>query len=301
MTVEINVCIATHRRPEGLDRLLRSLSVQTGAPAFDLIVVDNDEKRSGEPIVDRFRDRLPLTYLVEAVRGVARVRNRAVAAATGPLIAFIDDDEWATPEWLSHLARVARRTRADAVVGQVQSAFDVGTPEYIRHCGLFDVLALADGATVPWFQTRTSNALVRRDALPDRVAPFSTRDDLVGGEDVRMFKRMISRGALIVAAPSAVVFESRPARRSNLRWVIRRAVRNGGTIADFEWEDDSLVRRLGRLPRAARVALGRAIQVALLWNRDRQRAARRLVTACEDFGKVLHLLGIRIEEYRNHP
>ena len=40
MRPEITVCVATHRRPEGLARLLASLAVQDAGVPFETIVVD---------------------------------------------------------------------------------------------------------------------------------------------------------------------------------------------------------------------------------------------------------------------
>src|SRR6516164_3707008 len=107
MAREICVCIATHRRPQQLERLLASLIEQQESPPFEVVVVDNDAGRSAESIVANFQNRLSLTYLVEPVRGLARVRNCAVAASTSKFLAFVDDDEWASPRWLAVLYRVA--------------------------------------------------------------------------------------------------------------------------------------------------------------------------------------------------
>src|SRR5579863_10413038 len=114
------VCIATHRRNLGLEKLLASLASQKGASAFDIVVVDNDREKSAEPIAFSFRDKVPLTYLVEPVRGIARARNRAVAISRSPFLAFIDDDEWAMPEWIGALERRQNLSDADVVIGRVE-------------------------------------------------------------------------------------------------------------------------------------------------------------------------------------
>jgi succinoglycan biosynthesis protein ExoM len=300
MTSEITVCIATHRRPEGLQRLLTSLVDQRDSPAFDVIVVDNDAGRSGERVAVQFQDRLGLSYLVEPVRGLARTRNRAVAAARTPFVAFIDDDEWASPEWLAKLAQRANKSGADVVIGPVERIFAEDVPEYIRTCGSFDNVLGADGTIVPWYAARTGNAFIRRDALPDRYAPFSTRFDFTGGEDTNLFRHMIEGGALIVAARDAVVFEHRPLNRANLRWVVRRALRNGGTIAGIEWGRCDWKTKVRRVHTAIEDAMREGGRARTLWKRDRSSAVRHLVRACMEFGKILHSAGIRIEEYRKH-
>src|SRR5690242_18274609 len=74
-STQVTVCIATHKRGSGLEKLLDSLVTQQGAPPFDVIVVDNDRERSAEVVALQFRDKLPLTYLVEPVRGITRTAD----------------------------------------------------------------------------------------------------------------------------------------------------------------------------------------------------------------------------------
>jgi len=297
----VSVCIPTHRRPESLERLLVSLVDQCDAPPFKVIVVDNDAVGSAEPVVRRFHDRLGLSYLIEPVRGLATVRNRAVGAADTPYVAFIDDDESAPPQWLANMSRTAARFDADVVVGGVQAVFEDGVADFVRACSLFDNSPREDGVLLPWYAARSGNALIRRESLPDLPSPFSTRFDLVGGEDVDLFKRMIDRGTRIVAAANADVLEFRPRKRANLRWVMRRAIRNGGTIADLQWRHFNRQDLARRFFHAVAELAGHTAQVGSKWKRDRAAAARHFVRACEEAGKILHLAGVRVSEYRVHP
>jgi succinoglycan biosynthesis protein ExoM len=294
------VCIATHKRRSGLEKLLASLTQQKEAPSFDVVVVDNDSEKSAETIALGFSDKLQLTYLVEPQRGIARARNRAVAATQSPFLAFIDDDEWAPPHWLATLAHELDRSTADAVIGQVAVEFAPEVSEMVRRCGLFDPNPQPDGSIVPWYFTRTSNALVRRAALPDPVTPFLTCFDLRGGEDIHLFKTMLDAGARIVASASAVVYEYRPLARANISWVFRRALRNGGNNVELLWAAVSAPKRLWRaLPCSARGLL-ELLRAAAAFRRDPARAGRHLVEGGMEIGKLLFALGVRIEEYRHH-
>jgi len=294
------VCIATHRRPFGLERLLDSLASQKAASAFDVVVVDNDREKSAETIAYRFRDKIPLTYLVEPVRGISRTRNRAVATSRSSFLAFIDDDEWATPGWLAALECEQNRSAADVVIGRVEIEFDPEVSELVRRCGLFDPSPLPDGAIVPRHLTRTSNAFVRREALPDREKPFSTRFDLSGGEDVDLFRRMIELGARVVASKTAVVFEHRPVSRANLFWVFRRAMRNGA-VAELDRTAMSATTRLRRALGFGWTGGSQLLHAGTLWKRNRAQAGRHIVRGGTEIGRLLGILGMRIEEYRHHP
>ncbi len=300
MASEISVCIATHRRPRLLGRLLTSLTDQKKAPPFEVVVVDNDAERSAEPVAAEFRERLSLTYLVEPVRGLARVRNRAVAASTSEFLAFIDDDHCASPRWLVSHHQIATRTDAAAVIGRCDVLFDPQVPDFIRTCGLFSKRHYADGENVPWHEAFTGNCLFRRDAFPHPTAPFSAEFDLTGGEDTDLFRRMIGCGARVVAAAEARTVSYRPADRANLYWVMRRALRNGGTIVEVDWGSCDWRQRIHRSRRAGVDGARQVAKAGRLWRRDRAVATRHLMAGCQEFGKVLRQFGIRIEEYRHH-
>jgi succinoglycan biosynthesis protein ExoM len=296
----VSVCIATHRRPAGLERLLRSLAAQEGAPAFEVVVVDNDARRSGEAVARHFSDRLDLIYLAEPIRGISRARNRAVAESRGSFLAFIDDDTWATPRWLASLDAKAEEFFADVVIGPVTILFAENVPDYIRSCCLFDRAVVADGTAVPRYLAHTNNSYVRRSALLDQTSPFASAFDLTGGEDVDLFSRMIDHGALVVGTASAGVFEDRPAHRANLRWVFRRALRNGTLFAGTERSRMSTRHRVSLGLGASSRAIACGISGIAAWRKDRRIATDRLITMADEIGKIAGLFGYRVQEYRNH-
>ncbi len=297
--MELSVCIATFRRPEGLARLLHSLAAQQGeVPPFDVIVVDNDEDGSSAAVCESFADKLALRFLTEPMRGIARCRNRAVAASAGRFLAFIDDDEEASPGWLAALHREAIASDADAVFGPVCYRFAVEPSPAIRQCGLYQYPVFENGETVPWYWTRTSNAYVRRASLPDAQAPFDTSLGLVGGEDVDLFFRMAQIGGLFVAATEARVVEYRDASRTTFGWVIRRCFRNGGTLGRIRWSGHG---RWTRLAYGAGALLETAtclFRAAVGLTKSRALALQQALYAIESLGRAAWTVGIVYSEYR---
>ncbi|WP_245279227.1 glycosyltransferase family 2 protein [Mesorhizobium loti] len=292
------MCIATHRRPEGLARLLESLSVQVGAPDFEVIVVDNDVDGSAQAVCDRFVGDLALTYCRETVPGVAATRNRAVAIAAGEFLAFIDDDEWAEPDWLGSLHGTLTATGADAAFGNIANLFAPDVAPHIRTSGMFETFDFADGAELRWWQTRTGNALVRRAALPDRVAPFDLGYGLTGGEDTHLFKAMLDRGARLVWSSGALVGSLHSSSNANMGWLLRRALRYGGTGAEIEWLHLPLRRRVKLGLRCIRPAVRDLGLAALRWRSDKAGATKLLVSGTMSAGRLLRLLGRRVEIYK---
>ncbi|MDP2115889.1 MAG: glycosyltransferase family 2 protein, partial [Brevundimonas sp.] len=120
---DIAVIVPTLRRPESLERALRSLFAQTGVAdrVSAIVVVDNDPVGSAAATVESLRPSAPwtLTYVHAPRPGVATARNAGLAATDAPLIAFLDDDEAAAPTWLAALLEAQEETGADAVFGPI--------------------------------------------------------------------------------------------------------------------------------------------------------------------------------------
>jgi glycosyltransferase involved in cell wall biosynthesis len=101
----VTVIIATRNRPEQLDACLDTV-LALDYPAFDIVVVDNDPTTSdtADLVAARGRTTGKITYLRENRRGIGAARNRGLAAASGSIVAFTDDDVAVDRHWLSELA-----------------------------------------------------------------------------------------------------------------------------------------------------------------------------------------------------
>ena len=120
----VAVIIPTLRRPDSLKRAMRSVFTQSGSlhRVAAIVVADNDADGSAAPLIERLRAEapVPLTYTHAPVPGVATARNVGLAATDAPLIAFLDDDEAASPGWLAALLNAQVQTGADVVFGPIR-------------------------------------------------------------------------------------------------------------------------------------------------------------------------------------
>ena len=102
----ISVCICTFKRPEMLAKALEGVISQVTVSEFsyEVVVVDNDSRRSAEDTVRRFQstNELKIIYDCEPEQNIALARNRAIQNATGNFIAFMDDDEFPITTWLGY-------------------------------------------------------------------------------------------------------------------------------------------------------------------------------------------------------
>jgi hypothetical protein len=228
---DVAVIVPTLRRPESLERALRSLFAQTGVAdrVSEIVVVDNDPVGSAAATVGALRSSSPwpLTCVHAPRPGVATARNAGLAATDAPLIAFLDDDEAASPGWLAALLRAREQTGADAVFGPITGR----APD-------------AANWLKPWLERffgregpeRTglidqpfgcgNSLMVRATVLPG-PAPFDAGTDQAGGEDDALFAALAARGGRFGWAADAWVEEFAPAHRATLSYALARAFAYG--------------------------------------------------------------------------
>ena len=229
----ITVCVCTFRRSALLPALIQHLEAQRtdGLFVMDVVIVDNDRTRSAETVVHALaaNSRIPVQYLVEREENISLARNRAVARAEGDLLAFIDDDELPTSEWLYELFQTLRQTGADAVLGPVLPRFEHEPPAWVVRGRFFHRPRYKTGRAVGWPEARTGNVLLARTALRDLDPPFRPQFGS-GGEDVDFFRRAAANGARFVWCDEAAVSELVPPYRCTRRFLIGRAVLRGSNF-----------------------------------------------------------------------
>ncbi len=303
--LSIGVCVLTYERDRQLKALLGGLAnLQPPNADVRIVVVDNNPDGSARSIVDEFRtswQRAGGTWAVEYVaepdRGIARARNRAVAACDDvDFVAFIDDDEVPEPDWLSRLCEVQASSNADVVVGRVLSRFASPPPEWVLAGGYLERPRPATGERVYW--AITGNVLISRRLLSRYSPPFDERFNLSGGEDTHFFMRARDDGALMVSADDAIVFEDIPAERTTWRSIMRREYRRGNTLSLCMLDlHPGWYRRTRRaLQGVYRIAQGAGllILVPLAGRGNLYRSAHRVALGA---GLLSGLAGLRYEQY----
>ena len=224
----VSVIVPTMRRPESLERALRSLFSQT-APMASVVVVDNDPAATAADTVARLTPDCPcrLIYRYEPRPGVATARNAGLQMTDAPLIAFLDDDEAASPGWLAALLAGLDQTKADVVFGPIAGRVPEGTGWSAPHLEAF--FGRAGPSTTqridkPW--GCGNSLMIRATALPG-AAPFDASADQSGGEDDALFAALEARGGTFGWAADAWVEEFAPPHRATMRYALSRAFAYG--------------------------------------------------------------------------
>jgi succinoglycan biosynthesis protein ExoM len=267
----VDVCVCTFRRP-AVARLLASLANQElpAAVTVRVVVADNDDSPSGRETVERAFAELGLdgVYVHAPARNISVARNACLNRATAPLIAFIDDDEVARPNWLACLVSELDRTNADVVFGKVNASYAKDAPSWLRQADLHSTPAPFRRGKIDGGYT--CNVLMRRKAVGAlRFDPSFGRS---GGEDTTFFAAMARMGAAMAYTPAAVVTEPVTPGRSSLKWLTTRAYRSGQTYGLLRLRDGESKFAVGSAS-LAKVAWCAATVGLTIWSPVRWRRA----------------------------
>ena len=257
MTVwpRVSIIVPAHGRAEATRRCVQSLlALDYPAHLRDIIVVDD---ASTPPLAEALHD-LPIALLrQEANIGQSAARNWAAAQASSNVLAFIDNDCVAEPDWLKSLlpylddpamAMIGGRVTAPPAPGAV-AAFEAVRSPLDMGAVAAEVTPTAAVSYLP-----TCNLLVRRKALLAQGG-FDIR--LRVGEDVDFIWRTLRSGGRAHYVPTGcVVHEHRVQWRD---WLRRRAD-YGSSEADLQQRYPE-GRRLMHLPRVGLLLL---LSMALL-------------------------------------
>lgn len=296
----VAVIVPTLRRPEGLAAALTSLMAQENLTdrLSEIVVVDNDRQPSSRAVVERFRDApVPVVYVHEPRSGVASARNAGLAATAAPLIAFLDDDEIASPLWLASLLESQASTKADVVFGPIRGRAPDAPADLQSYLEVFFGRAGPSTDRLIDHPFGCGNSLmVRATALPG-TAPFEVRWDHSGGEDDALFAALEARGGRFGWSAAAWVDEVAPAHRATLGYALSRAFAYGQSPSQAAWARKDMVgvAKWMAVGAAQLVAWGLvALPLVVLHRPER---APMLDRAVRGLGKVLWMPGLEPRFY----
>lgn len=273
-TVTVVICTYTEDRWANLLDVIESVRAQTVSPQEILLVIDHN--------VDLYERLLVVVDDVTVVQntgpqGLSGARNTGVGLADTDIVAFLDDDAEAAPDWLELLLALYDDPDVLAVGGRVEPIWETGRPGYFgeeldwivgcSHLGMprvacevrnviganmsfrLDVLRQVGGF---------NHALGRQGAVP------------LGCEETEICIRskMGSPGSRIVYEPAAVVRHHVPASRGTFRYMLSRSWSEGLSKAQVS-QVVGHKRALGPERRYVRRVLPRAVVAGLYdWGRN---------------------------------
>jgi GT2 family glycosyltransferase len=253
----VSVVVCSYNGARTIGRCLEGLKA-IDYPDVEVIVVDDGSTDRTPSIAGKYDVRLIRTRN----RGLSSARNTGLQAATGEIVAYLDDDAWPDPQWLRYLAATFLASSHAAVGGP-----NIAPPGngMVAEC-----VANSPGGPVHVLLTDREaehipgcNMAFRRSCL-EAIGGFDEQFR-VAGDDVDVCWRLQERGWTIGFHPAAMVWHR---RRNSVRAYWRQQVGYGRAEAMLErkWPEKyngpGYVRWAGRL-------YGPGITRALPWRRAR--------------------------------
>ena len=295
--IELTVCICTFRRPSVLSAI-GSIATQSELPNVNvrILVIDNDSEPTARNIVTEFRSRTDIhaDYKHVAGQNISVARNAGLDAATTPWLVFVDDDEYASTNWLAEL--LASRDGANAVFGPCEAIYSEGTPNWIRQGDYHsNRITERDRITTGY----TSNVLIDMGFVRRHGLRFDPALGRTGGEDTMFFHAMYRKGGVLRYASGAVVYESVVQSRANFAWVVKRRYRAGQARALVSRKFDRS--EYTRLSWTAPLKVATCAIMAAVTSPNRARAMWWLMRGIFHWGTISYALGASVHEEYGKP
>jgi glycosyltransferase involved in cell wall biosynthesis len=233
--------VCTQNRPTELKRCLESLA-KVRYPLFEILVVDNASSDSAALNLAREHG---ARYIYDPVPGLSHARNVGARVSRGDIVAYLDDDAVADPNWLEALASEFEDPDVAAVVGRClplkidTEAERVWTKLHGPNWGS-EHRVLVGRNSPGWFTTAIfgdlgigANMAFRRTAFevwPGFDERLGRGMPLDGNEENYAFFSLVRLGYKLVAAPGAVVKHPHP---PTMEALLSSRIKHSDSLAGF--------------------------------------------------------------------
>jgi GT2 family glycosyltransferase len=198
-------------------------------PDYEVVVVNDGSRDTTEEIAREYDVRLISTKGV----GLSAARNLGMEAARGEIVAYIDDDAYPDPHWLTYLAAAFQRTAHAAIGGP-----NIAPP---GDGFIAEAVARAPGGPIHVLLSDTvaehipgCNMAFRRSCL-QAVGGFDPQFR-VAGDDVDVCWRLQQQGWTLGYNPAAMVWHH---RRNSLRafWRQQKGYGKAEALLERKWPE----------------------------------------------------------------
>lgn len=203
-----SIIIPLYNRPDEVDELLASLCNQTDK-RFEVVVVEDGSIWKSDTVVEKYRDRLDITYFEKSNSGPGLTRNAGAARAKYDYLIFFDSDCIIPPHYIETVSHSLLERYADAYGGPdaalpnfttIQKAINYSMTSFFTTGGI-----RGGKRSMEKFNPRSFNLGVSRKAF-DTIGGYGT---MRFGEDIDFSLRLLENGFRTALIPGAYVYHKR--------------------------------------------------------------------------------------------
>jgi len=221
----VSVVVCNYNGNETLDETLSSLE-ELDYPDYEVILVEDGSTDSSLEIGRRHEPRVRV--IARENKGLSAARNVGAEAATGEIVAYIDSDAYADPDWLRFLVLAMDSGPFSGAGGpNLTPESDGLTSQFIALCPGNPTYVLKDNRTSE--HIAGVNMAFRRDLLLS-LGGFDPVHR-AAGDDVDICWRFEDAGLPLAFSPAAIVWHH---RRSSIRTYLKQ--QSGYGVAENQLE-----------------------------------------------------------------
>jgi len=227
MVPAISVIISTFDRFFYLDMALASLKNQSyDNKKFEVLVIDAGLKNETLAVLKKYSGSLSLRHIPAPQTGLSESRNIGIHQATGTILAFIDDDAEADPNWIEEIYQCFYSPREKSVCacgGKSFLVWETEPPVWVNE-RMRMILSGIDYGDSAFFMTTPHqfpyglNMAFRKQTF-EKIGEFKpnlgrSKGTLLSNEEADVFRRMRQHDLGIYYNPKMIVRHHVPAERS---------------------------------------------------------------------------------------
>lgn len=231
---QVSAIVCTHNRDRYLGAALDSLLKQDFIGSYEVIVVDNHSSDRTSEVVAARQPHPYLHYVYEAELGLSVARNTGARLARGTVLAYLDDDAIASPQWLRTLHEAYQQNSRLAIAGGKVTLLWADqipprwlSPNLASNLGAYDlgdrVCFIERSGSTP----RGVNYSLRK-AFWEQVDGFTAELGRVGtrllsNEELYMTELALKHGWQVAYLPAAQVAHHVAPERLSRSWFLQRS------------------------------------------------------------------------------
>jgi glycosyltransferase involved in cell wall biosynthesis len=235
MKVSVVVCTYSEDIYDHFQEAVDSVLAQT-YDDIELVVVSDGNEAVYQRMTDDYGDlENTIVSRTDENVGISAARNHGIERATGDVVAQIDDDAIADPNWIEELVSVYESTDAIAVGGKMTPAWVAGKPGFLPEEFYWLIGVTHRGFAEPGEEVRNtfgSNISFRREVITE-LGGFDPNVGRKGDAEIQAHESELCTrlrqefGRGVVYNPDAKVAHKVFDYRTNPVWLIKRAFWQG--------------------------------------------------------------------------